>query len=109
MKKQSIKTHKGYRTVLAVVAAFFSTMMAMGIAEMQAKQPYDKEKLIRVVQLNALPTAEVVQAIQQRGVDFRMTADIESQFKTAGARPEVIEAIRRNYRGTSSPPPNKTP
>jgi hypothetical protein len=105
MTKQLRRIDKGYRTVLVVLAAFLLAMMATGIAQMQAKQPYDKDKLIRVVQLNALPTSEVVQAIQQRGVDFKMTSDVESQFRAAGARPEVIEAIRSNYRGTSSPPP----
>lgn len=108
MTEQLIKILKGYRTVLTVFVGFLLATMATSIAEMQAKQPYDKDKLIRVVQLNALPTAEVVQAIEQRGVDFKMTSDVESQFRAAGARPEVIDAIRKNYRGTSSPPPNNT-
>jgi hypothetical protein len=84
-------------------------VMTASVAEMQAKQPYDKDKLLRVVQLNALPTSEVVQAIQQRGVDFKMSSDIESQFRGAGARPEVIDAIRGNYRGASGPPPSTSP
>lgn len=94
--------------ILAAVTAVFVVSMTTGVALMQAKQPYDRDKLLRVVQLNALPTAEVVQAIQQRGVDFRMNSDTESQFRTAGARPEVIDAIRGNYRGApSSPPPTQ--
>src|SRR5262249_14624996 len=47
------------------------------------QRPYDKDRLIMVLQLNALSTAEIVKAIQQRGVDFRMTSDIESQFRSA--------------------------
>jgi hypothetical protein len=109
MTSLSSKRHGAFRTLLAVFAAFLFAMMIANIAEMQAKQPYDKDKLIKVIQLNALPTAEVVQAIQQRGVDFRITSDIESQFRGAGARPEVIEAIRANYRGPTSPPPNNSP
>ena len=98
------------RVIFAGAAAIVFAMMTASVAEMQAKQPYDKDKLLRVVQLNALPTTEVVQAIQQRGVDFRMTSDIESQFRGAGARPEVIDAIRGNYRGAaSSPPPSNPP
>jgi hypothetical protein len=94
----------------AVILFALFAMMTPSVVEMQAKQPYDKDKLLRVVQLNALPTTEVVQAIQQRGVDFRMTSDIESQFRGAGARPEVVDAIRGNYRGgTSSPPPSNPP
>ncbi len=99
------------RVIFAAAAAIVIAVMTASVAEMQAKQPYDKDKLLRVVQLNALPTSEVVQAIQQRGVDFRMTSDIESQFRTAGARPEVIDAIRGNYHGAppSSPPPGNPP
>jgi len=97
------------RATLAGVAAIVFAAMTAIVAEMQAKQPYDKDKLLRVVQLNALPTSEVVQAIQQRGVDFRVTSDIESQFRGAGARPEVIDAIRGNYRGASSAPPSSSP
>ena len=108
MTSQTIKSHRAFRAVPAAFVVFFWAMIAANIAEMQAKQPYDKDKLIRVVQLNALPTSEVVQAIQQRGVDFKMTSDVESQFRAAGARPEVIDAIRANYRGASSPPPNNS-
>lgn len=97
------------RVTFAAAAAIVFAMMTASVAEMQAKQPYDKDKLLRVVQLNALPTSEVVQAIQQRGVDFRMTSEIESQFRGAGARPEVIDAIRGNYRAASSPPAGNPP
>jgi hypothetical protein len=99
------------RRLLAGLAA--STLFAlttMGVTAMQAKQPYDKDKLLRVVQLNALPTSEVVQAIQQRGVDFQLTSDTEAVFRGAGARPEVIEAIRGNYRPPArNPGPNNPP
>ena len=99
------------RVIFAASASIILVVLMTNVAEMQAKQPYDKDKLLRVVQLNALPTSEVVQAIQQRGVDFRMTTDVESQFRGAGARPEVIDAIRGNYRGAvvSSPPPSNQP
>ena len=99
------------RVIFAASASVILMVLMTSVAEMQAKQPYDKDKLLRVVQLNALPTTEVVQAIQQRGVDFRMSSDVESQFRGAGARPEVIDAIRGNYRGVpaSTPPPSNQP
>jgi Caspase domain len=78
-----------------------------GSPPVAGKRPYEKERLLRVVQLNALPTSEIVQAIGQRGVEFKMSPDTESQVRGAGARSEVIEAMRANYRRiTSSPPPN---
>lgn len=97
------------RSIFVSAGAILLVVLATSVAEMQAKQPYDKDKLLRVVQLNALPTSEVVQAIQQRGVDFRMTSDVESQFRGAGARPEVVSAIRDNYRGGAGnqPPANQ--
>ena len=87
-----------YRAIVAVAASILFAMISVGVAGGQAKQPYDRDKLLRVVQLNALPTSEVVQAIQQRGVDFQMSSQVEAQFRGAGARPEVIDAIRSNYR-----------
>jgi hypothetical protein len=48
--------------------------------------PYDKERLLTVARLNALSTEEIIEAIQQRGVDFRTTAEVEAQFREAGAR-----------------------
>ena len=97
------------RVIVAAAASILFAIMTVGVAGMQGKQPYDKDKLLRVVQLNALPTSEVVSAIQQRGVDFQMSSEIESQFRGAGARPEVIDAIRSNYRAPSTPPRNTPP
>src|SRR6266404_2547575 len=108
-QSKNLTCYSANRVSFAAAAAILFALLAMmptSVVEMQAKQPYDKDKLLRVVQLNALPTTEVVQAIQQRGVDFRMTSDVESQFRGAGARPEVVDAIRGNYRASSPPPSN---
>jgi len=112
-QSKNLTRYSADRVIFAAAAAILFALFAMvtaSVVEMQAKQPYDKDKLLRVVQLNALPTTEVVQAIQQRGVDFKMTSDVESQFRGAGARPEVVDAIRGNYRaGAGSPPPSNPP
>jgi len=96
--------------IVFIAAGVLLAMTSVRVVEMQAKRPYDRDTLLRVVQLNALPTSEVVSAIQQRGVDFQMTSDLESRFRDAGARPEVIEAIQSNYRpAVSSPAHNASP
>jgi len=94
-------TQSRNRAIVVVVSALSLFTMG-GVARMQAKRPYDKTTLLKVVQLNALPTTEVVSHIEQRGVDFQMNSEIESEFRGAGARPEVINAIRANYRGATS-------
>lgn len=90
------------RLAVLVPILFMLVTIAARVAETQAKKPYDKSTLLKVVQLNALPTTEVVGHIEQRGVDFQMTSQVESEFRAAGARPEVIDAIRANYRGATS-------
>jgi hypothetical protein len=91
-------------TCLAVIA--LALWLAPGGAiEMRGPQagktPYDKERLLKVVKLNALSTQEVVSAVQQRGVDFQTTPAVEAEFRQAGARPELVEAIRSNYRAAT--------
>jgi hypothetical protein len=111
-QSKNLTCYSANRVILAAAATILFALFAMmtaSVVELQAKQPYDKDKLLRVVQLNALPTSEVVQAIQQRGVDFRMTSDVESEFRGAGARPEVVDAIRGNYRAGAGSPPSSNP
>jgi hypothetical protein len=89
---------------------FFATaillaLLMSNVARMQtAKSPYDKDRLLKIVSLNALSTSEIVKAIDQRGVDFQMTAEVEEEFKQAGARPELLDAMRRSYRPKTLPP-----
>lgn len=96
------------RTIIIPLAALMLAMLSIDKAYLQApKAPYDKDRLLKVVRLNALSTQEVVQAIYERGVDFQMSPTVESEFKQAGARPEMIDAMRKSYRApaASSPPP----
>lgn len=94
------------RFLTIAAAACLFVMMNWGAAEMQSKNPYDKERLLKVVRLNALSTQEVVQAVEQRGVDFQTTPGIEAEFREAGARPELIEALKVNYRPAAAPRPS---
>lgn len=96
------------RIASATGAALILALITANVAQMQGKKPYDQGTLLRVVQLNALPTSEVVEKINERGVDFHMTSQIESEFRSAGARPEVIQAMRSNYRASTAQPPHDT-
>ncbi|MEW6127271.1 MAG: hypothetical protein AB1757_09545 [Acidobacteriota bacterium] len=113
-ENRSIGILKFNRLIKIIFAAMSLTFLFIGSAEMQSKTPYDKERLLKVVKLNALSTQEVVQAIEKRGVDFQMTPAIEAEFTDAGARPELIETMRNNYRGakpvaTTNPTNSATP
>ncbi|HEX7317181.1 MAG TPA: hypothetical protein VF297_24995 [Pyrinomonadaceae bacterium] len=75
-------------------------------AAAQAKKPITREGLVKAVRINGLSTAELIQQVQSRGVNFQMTPDAEAELRAAGARPEVIEAARSNYRLAGGPVTN---
>jgi hypothetical protein len=89
-------------------ASLLVALFTAAILLAQTKPPYNKEPLLQVVKLNAISTQEVIQNVEQRGVAFQTTPAIEGEFRQAGARPELIEALRRNYRAPAPPPPANT-
>ncbi len=54
-----------------------------------------KEKLLSVLRSKQLQTREIVAIVKSNGVDFELSSDIQAELVSAGARPEVIEAVRR--------------
>ena len=99
------RTHGTVRRAVArgtvALAAGLFVWLNTGTGLTQNKTPYDKERLLRVVRLNALSTAEIIRAVEQRGVNFLVTPEIETEFRAAGARPELIDTLRNNYRPTA--------
>jgi hypothetical protein len=87
---------------MAVASLAFASAHTAAYA--QAKRPISKDGLVKAVRINGLSTAELIQQIQSRGVAFQMTPEVEAEMRQAGARPEVIEAARANYRASSSTP-----
>lgn len=86
------------RLSVALLACFAALALFTSHTRAQAKKPITREGLVKAVRINGLSTAELVQQIQTRGVSFEMTPDAESELRGAGARPEVIDAARSNYR-----------
>ena len=111
---------KSRRVFLAALAALCAALVISAAAAAQtAKKPITKRGLMEAVKINGLTTQELVQQMERRGVDFQMTESDESDLRSVGARPEVIEAARSNYRQpatvpvasstparTSAPPPS---
>jgi hypothetical protein len=73
------------------------------VARAQAKKPITKDGLVKAIQLNGLSTRELVAQIQGRGVEFQMTPQVETELRSVGARPEVVEAARAHYRPAAAP------
>jgi hypothetical protein len=96
-----------------LLASAAAALFASAPHEAQAKKPISRQGLVNAVKINGLSTAELVQQIQARGVAFEMTADAEQELRAVGARPEIIEAARANYRAgtvaSATPQPARTP
>lgn len=61
--------------------------------------PVTKDGLIKALKLRQFNTVDFVAIINKNGCEFRLTEDSQKELVKAGARPEMIEAIRRNFRG----------
>jgi len=90
------------RSTAATLGIFL--IMLVGSGSIQAKKPISKQGLLEAVRLNGLSTQELVRQVQQRGVSFQLTPGDESELREAGARPELIEAVRTNYRAAAPSP-----
>jgi tetratricopeptide (TPR) repeat protein len=86
----------------ALALASLAAVALLVNAHAQAKKPISRQGLVNAVKINGLSTAELVGEINSRGVAFEMTADVEQELHSVGARPEVIEAARTNYRAAST-------
>lgn len=83
---------------LALCVACAALAFAGAASTQTAKKPISKQGLVNAVKINGLSTRELIAQIERRGVDFEMSASDESELQSVGARPEVIEAARSNYR-----------
>ena len=78
--------------------------LPLGVAAQKyVGSPVTKPRLIGVLRSKSLQTREIVKILNESGADFQMTDSVESELVAAGARPEVLAAVRDNYRSASKP------
>lgn len=65
----------------------------------QNSKPISLKGLVDALNTHGLTTDELVQIVKSRGVSFELTAEAESQLKSAGADANLLDAVRENYRG----------
>lgn len=57
-----------------------------------------KERLVALLRSKQYQAADIAEVIKRIGVNFQLTPEIEKELVAAGARPVVIEAVRKSYR-----------
>jgi tetratricopeptide (TPR) repeat protein len=77
-------------------------------ASPQHSTPIKKKGLIDALGTGGLAPTELIDLIDQRGVNFRLAFDDEEDLRNAGASPAVLEAVRKHYRSTAISPADKT-
>lgn len=92
--RSSIKHYK-----LILLCGILLLIFAANASAQYKGEPVKKDRLIKVLRSKQFQTSDIVQVINESGVEFRLTPALESELVAAGARPAVIDAVRRNYRG----------
>jgi hypothetical protein len=74
----------------AVLALLFCATSVLA----QTSKPITFTGLLNSLKTHGLTNAELTKIVQSRGVDFALTADKETELKTAGADADLLAAVR---------------
>jgi hypothetical protein len=104
------KTIKSGIVIKFVLLAFcWSLNLSSVVAQKYQGTPATKQGIVKALASKQFQTREIVQRINARGVDFELTPGIQSELVAVGARPEIIEAVRNNYRAPAGKKPPVAP
>src|SRR5208282_72148 len=53
----------------------------------------------------SVPSSEIARVVTENGISFRMSDELESQFRDAGATDELIDALKKASKPAETPPP----
>jgi WD40 repeat protein len=84
----------------AMALALLSLMAGLGQTQREANsQPIQKEALVTALKQLHLGDSQalIVKEVRARGVDFELTPDVEKELRKAGARDELLGAVRNNF------------
>lgn len=74
-------------------------------AQKYTGSPVTKDRLLRAVRSKQFAVPILVRQIKLSGVDFELTPAVDGEFRGARANPEIIAAVRDNYRYAGTRPP----
>ena len=84
------------------LAVIFVSPDALFAQKKPCVKPVTLARLKITLQNKTFQTRQIVETINDCGANFQVTPSIESELVAAGARPQVIEAVRNNYRAPVS-------
>lgn len=81
---------------VAIVAVFALQIQAQEIQKAKSN-PLKKSDLVKTLESNTISTDDLIERIQNRGVDFQITETVEKELRDAGANNQVINSVSENY------------
>lgn len=108
MNEQIITANKIKALTKAAIACLLLLTTYGNLFAQYKGSPVTKERLISVLRSKQLPTRDIVATLKSNGANFRLTPNVNRELVAAGARPEVIEAVRNNYRKGGRAPAENT-
>ncbi|MBV8819561.1 MAG: hypothetical protein JO022_14470 [Acidobacteriaceae bacterium] len=69
----------------------------------QSTEPISKNALLKALRSHLSTSKELAKYVEARGVDFALTQDVESELRSAGATPELIEVVRAHSKAVTRP------
>ena len=100
MKRQEgLNSMKARRTIFSSILILCLMTDFVSAQSIYTGEPVTKSGLIKTLKLRQFQTSEIVRVIVEQGVEFRLNEEVRQELVSAGARPEVIDAVKRNYRG----------
>ena len=105
------------RFVREIAVACLAMLFAQGLAVAQEKLPITTQGTQNAIKAaaNASPKYRatlmnrLAQSVRQRGVNYRLTPEMESEYRKAGATEAVLAAIRAGYREPAKAPDRCAP
>lgn len=97
-----------YSAALALILLAGAFCASSGAQSVEA-EPLTKARLLQTLDLLKGEAADaIIPQVQQRGVDFELTAATEKELMAAGASDKLRSAVRRSYRAAGSAVQNQS-
>ncbi|MBL8227302.1 MAG: hypothetical protein JNL98_02445 [Bryobacterales bacterium] len=84
-------------------------LLAVSLFAADSNPPITRDALEETLRTRKASAPELVHFVKLRGVDFRLTPEIEQQLRKVGAHPDLLMAIKSNYRGAGVLPKSLAP
>jgi hypothetical protein len=86
------------RIALVLVICLLAAAPAEAQSTPAAPKPISLQGLMEALRIGGLTTQELIDIVNQRGVVFQVTEQVETDMRAAGAQTTLIEAVRAAYR-----------